>query len=591
MVPAQRILRRLRLVATPLALVAAVLAWSRVGWGIEEREWAALILGGALLWLVYLPLEFALVALVSAVVGCAWSAALEEWTLSARPWDDELVAPAGLLFAALVLMLRLEPFRGSASPWPSRLCLLVGAFLAVASVLEPGHASQLAPPLVAAILLAPFGAGILLFQDGRRGTPSVKHLVGGSWILGYLLGAQALLFALVTPLAFVATRRRLDLVRELCSAGMRFMFDSFPYGRLERLGVSREELARPAVIVSNHQSSVDIPLVLSLPADIRILVSPRVWRTPILGIGARLLSHVLVERDQPEVTLERCRERMAAGASVHAFPEGTRSQDAWPARFRRGPFEIACELGAEVLPLVLHGTNTCVPRDAYWVGDFRMGVEALPRVTPESFDYGAGSQALMRHVQELVRAAVVAGHRRAHADLQLLERRVLERFRFQRRAVRRSVEREFARWDRLEAWRERLRDLELVLVVDAGYGVGAHRVSLAELRTRCVGWLTDEAKVPVARRSAVGDERLEFSAASRPELDLAQVRAVVFGPGVRLEAHEELFGELDPSCPVLVASEESPGAEFLTRVGLSASGAAPPGIYARAPVELAGDRS
>ena len=45
----------------------------------------------------------------------------------------------------------------------------------------------------------------------------------------------------------------------------------------------------------------------------------------MLGIGCKLLGHVMVEPNDPETTLQRCRERLAEGACVHFYPEGTRS--------------------------------------------------------------------------------------------------------------------------------------------------------------------------------------------------------------------------------------------------------------------------
>ena len=46
----------------------------------------------------------------------------------------------------------------------------------------------------------------------------------------------------------------------------------------------------------------------------------------------------------PRPTLRRCREKLAEGASVHFYPEGTRSPDGFVQRFHRGAFELAVEL-------------------------------------------------------------------------------------------------------------------------------------------------------------------------------------------------------------------------------------------------------
>jgi len=66
-------------------------------------------------------------------------------------------------------------------------------------------------------------------------------------------------------------------------------------------------------------------------------------------------------------------------------------------------FELAVELQQEILPVVLCDTNTALPRDAYWFEPYHATVTALPRMTPQNFDYAQGSTALMRHCETIVR--------------------------------------------------------------------------------------------------------------------------------------------------------------------------------------------
>src|SRR5207248_990484 len=94
------------------------------------------------------------------------------------------------------------------------------------------------------------------------------------------------------------------------------------------------------------------------------------------------------------------------GASVHFYPEGTRSPDAFMRRFQRGAFELAVDLRQDVLPILLCDTNTAMPRDAYWFEPYHSVVRALPRVTPQNFDYSRGSLELMRHCEALMHQAL-----------------------------------------------------------------------------------------------------------------------------------------------------------------------------------------
>src|SRR6185369_11009092 len=106
------------------------------------------------------------------------------------------------------------------------------------------------------------------------------------------------------------------------------------------------------------------------------------------------------------VTLQRCRDRLAEGACVHFYPEGTRSFDGFVQRFHRGAFELAIELKQEILPILICDSNAAMPRDSYWFEPFHTVVKALPRVTPQSFDYAQGVIPLMKHCEGIVREAL-----------------------------------------------------------------------------------------------------------------------------------------------------------------------------------------
>ena len=74
----------------------------------------------------------------------------------------------------------------------------------------------------------------------------------------------------------------------------------------------------------------------------------------------------------------------------------------------RGAFELAVELRQEILPIILCDTCTGVPRDAWWFEPYHAVVKALPRVTPQNFDYSLGSLALTQHCEKIVRYALQA---------------------------------------------------------------------------------------------------------------------------------------------------------------------------------------
>ena len=360
----------------------------------------------------------------------------------------------------------------------------------------------------AAIVLAPLGTKILL-PSKRSGAPSLITLLGGFYVFFDGLIVQIVVLQFHKRLL----RRPLARVRVAARHGMDGLFRSFPYGWYDLSAVDEIDLSDPAIVVSNHQSSVDIMLVLGLRADVRLTTSPRVWDEPWLGYSARALGHVRVDDD----ILESAQRVLDEGASVHFFPEGTRSRDGYPARFRRGAFELAVRLQRDVVPLVLCGSRDVAPRDAYWIEKFRLKIRVLDRVPP-----GDDSRALQKKVQALVRAAFDEEMEQLQ-PIEYLRQKVRRAYRYQGWRVTNEVRRQL----RAEIARPAMPKGEQLNLADAGLGV--HALLLAEcfpgVRLHLSGWhplarhaLANHPKITLQKYSEKNSEEnsQETSAAPAP---------------------------------------------------------------------------
>ena len=250
-------------------------------------------------------------------------------------------------------------------------------------------------------------------------------------------------------------------------------------------------------------------LVVSLPGDVRQTAKKRVFDTPMLGIGCKLLGHVLVEPNDPEATLRRCRKRLDEGASVHFYPEGTRSLDGFVERFHRGAFELAVELNQEILPIVLCDTNTAMPRDAYWFEPYHVTVSALPRVTPQNFDYSRGSLALMQHCEELVREGLQDRLNELNTP-RVVRRKVARLYRYQGKFVE-----QFVYWKMKTDPVFELLDAVVprsgrILDLGCGYGLATHWLACYTDSRTFLGVDYDEDKIRVAQRTAPEHPRKSF---------------------------------------------------------------------------------
>lgn len=234
-------------------------------------------------------------------------------------------------------------------------------------------------------------------------------------IVQLLRGVSIILWSGVCALlgfvvAFVSAEGSLDVARKLWApwtlrlAGM----------TVERGPGAPVETKRPCVFVCNHQSMLDIPVVLSqMPFNLRFVAKMALAWVPILNLYMWRTKMVFVKRTDPASayrSLERAADRIRDGVSVVVFAEGTRSKDGQVRSLKRGAFRLARRAGVPIVPLAIDGTRHVLPSGSIRVrpGPVRFVVGA-PIPSASFTDDDAGVEAL--------RAAVSARLVELHAHV------------------------------------------------------------------------------------------------------------------------------------------------------------------------------
>ena len=75
------------------------------------------------------------------------------------------------------------------------------------------------------------------------------------------------------------------------------------------------------------------------------------------------------------------RQRLLDRSSLVVFPEGTRSADGSLGTFREGAFRLAIDLGMDIVPLAISGTETALPKHSIVFQRTQATVEVLPPVS------------------------------------------------------------------------------------------------------------------------------------------------------------------------------------------------------------------
>ena len=121
------------------------------------------------------------------------------------------------------------------------------------------------------------------------------------------------------------------------------------------------------IFLSNHISNLDPPIVIPLlPERVAVVLKRSLMKIPLLGWGMRLAGFIPVERaGRVESAVESvaiAKRTLASGVHIVSFPEGTRSRDGRLQPFKKGPFYMAVESGAPVVPISIHGTESMMKK-------------------------------------------------------------------------------------------------------------------------------------------------------------------------------------------------------------------------------------
>jgi lyso-ornithine lipid O-acyltransferase len=144
----------------------------------------------------------------------------------------------------------------------------------------------------------------------------------------------------------------------------------------------------PRLLVSNHLGYIDPIAICSVVAALPIAKS-EVQRWPLIGNVSERYGTLFVERGNPfsgANVLRRAVRRLAAGANVLNFPEGTTTADL-PEHFQTGVFGLSRLVELPVVPICLRFENPelCWVDEQTFVPHYLRSLRSKPHVVHVSF--------------------------------------------------------------------------------------------------------------------------------------------------------------------------------------------------------------
>lgn len=147
---------------------------------------------------------------------------------------------------------------------------------------------------------------------------------------------------------------------------------------------------KPYIMVSNHLSNADIPVISNLPWEMKWIAKKELFEMPVMGWLLKFAGDISVDRSSKSkraAIFKRCKYYLDRNVSVLFFPEGTRSKSGKLSNFAIGAFDLAIKEKIPILPIVLDGTQKCLPKKS-WIFDQNVSVKlkVLEPVATDHYD-------------------------------------------------------------------------------------------------------------------------------------------------------------------------------------------------------------
>lgn len=239
--------------------------------------------------------------------------------------------------------------------------------------------------VVMTFYLPPKVFGWITTRNGKiREVPlTIERMLYSLWALSFFLFFSMLFFGpyAIFHIIFLSHSKKCRIIfHRVLQEASRFVIYRIPGVKYEYINEVGETLDKPAVIICNHQSHLDVMCLLMMSPKIVILTNDWVWNNPFYGAIIRAAEFYPIS-DGIDKNTERLKELVSRGYSVVVFPEGTREKARDIMRFHQGAFTLAKVLKLDILPVMIHGLVDVLPKRDFMLRRGKVTLEVHKRMS------------------------------------------------------------------------------------------------------------------------------------------------------------------------------------------------------------------
>lgn len=170
-----------------------------------------------------------------------------------------------------------------------------------------------------------------------------------------------------------------------------------PTWSVKKSGMENFSYKKNYIVVSNHQSQIDILLAFNLFIPYRWVSKREVFNLPFLGWNMLLNKYVGLKRgdkDSIKEMMQQCESILKQGCSLFFFPEGTRSDTGELKPFKPGAFILSKKMKVNILPVIMQGSKDVLPKNSTKLAwKKNMSIRVLKEISYKEFEDKTPQQA------------------------------------------------------------------------------------------------------------------------------------------------------------------------------------------------------
>lgn len=213
----------------------------------------------------------------------------------------------------------------------------------------------------------------------------------------------SLISIVIMPVLPVRRARKKEWFHYMVSKFLKSVYYTNPFVKKTIINEVGEDFSKPAVIIANHTSFLDILAIGMLHPKISFMVSDWVYNSPVFGRVVRYADFYPASQGV-EASAEILKEKIDQGYSLMVFPEGTRSTTNKVRRFHKGAFYLAEMFNLDILPVMIHGNSEINPKGSFIIRDGAVTIKILNRISPSDFEESENYSQKTREVQDFFRS-------------------------------------------------------------------------------------------------------------------------------------------------------------------------------------------